>query len=84
MKKIKGRRRALALLVLALFAVLCMAVPALAEEGESFADTIANTSHYYNTFWALVPSLVAIILAIPPCLSESCLARSLLRTETLR
>ncbi len=64
MKKIKGRRRALALLVLALFAVLCMAVPALAEEGESFADTIANTSHYYNTFWALVPSLVAIILAL--------------------
>ena len=64
MKKIKGRRRALALLILALFAVLCMAVPALAEEGESFADTIANTSHYYNTFWALVPSLVAIILAL--------------------
>ena len=64
MKKIKGRRRALALLVLALFAVLCMAVPALAEEGESFADTVANTSHYYNTFWALVPSLVAIILAL--------------------
>ena len=64
MKKIKGRERILALLILALFAVLCMAVPALAEEGESFADTIANTSHYYNTFWALVPSLVAIILAL--------------------
>ena len=64
MKKIKGRGRILALLILALFAVLCMAVPALAEEGESFADTIANTSHYYNTFWALVPSLVAIILAL--------------------
>ena len=60
----KERRRALALLVLAVFAILCIAVPAMAEEGESFADTIANTSHYYNTFWALVPSLVAIILAL--------------------
>ena len=69
MKKIKGRRRALALLVLALFAVLCMAVPALAEEGESFADTIANTSR--KRF-------------IPLCLSESCSVRSLQRTETLR
>ena len=64
MRVMKERRRALALLVLAVFAILCIAVPAMAEEGESFADTIANTSHYYNTFWALVPSLVAIILAL--------------------
>ena len=64
MKKQRGGRRALALPVLALTAAWCMAVPVLAEEGESFADTIANTSHYYNTFWALVPSLVAIILAL--------------------
>ena len=64
MRVMKERRRAPALLVLAVFAILCIAVPAMAEEGESFADTIANTSHYYNTFWALVPSLVAIILAL--------------------
>ena len=64
MKTIRGRRRALVFPVLALLTALWMAFPAFAEEAESFADTVANTSHYYNTFWALVPSLVAIILAL--------------------
>ena len=50
MKTIRGRRRALVFPVLASLAALWMAFPAFAEEAESFADTVANTSHYYNTF----------------------------------
>ncbi len=61
MKRSNGKRRALALPVLTLLPVLCMAVPVWAEDA---GETIANTSRYYNTFWALVPSLIAIILAL--------------------
>ena len=57
-----SRKRRLGLILLfGLFAALCLAMPALAEDA---AEEIANNSHYYNTFWALVPSFVAIILAL--------------------
>ena len=57
-----SRKRRLGLILLfGIFAALCLAMPALAEDA---AEEIANNSHYYNTFWALVPSFVAIILAL--------------------
>ena len=55
------RRRLGLILLLGLMTALCLAMPALAEDA---AEEIANSSRYYNTFWALVPSFVAIILAL--------------------
>ena len=55
------RRRLGLVLLLGLMTALCLAMPALAEDA---AEEIANSSRYYNTFWALVPSFVAIILAL--------------------
>lgn len=56
------RKRRLALILFAgLLTALCLAMPAFAEDA---AEEIAASSKYYNTFWALVPSLVAIILAL--------------------
>ena len=46
---------------LTLFTVLCMALPAFAEDA---AEEIASTSPFYNTFWALIPSVIAIVLAL--------------------
>ncbi len=58
---LKRQAKAIRVLTLGCIIALCLAIPALAESVE---EEIANTSHYYNTFWALVPSLVAIILAL--------------------
>ena len=55
------RRRLGLVLLLGLMTALCLAMPALAEDA---AEEIANSSRYYNTFWALVPSFVAIIRAL--------------------
>ena len=55
------KRRLFLILLMGLFAALCLAMPVLAEDA---AEEIANSSPFYNTFWALVPSLVAIILAL--------------------
>ena len=60
MNQSKKRRLGL-ILLLGLMTALCLAMPALAEDA---AEEIANSSRYYNTFWALVPSFVAIILAL--------------------
>ena len=60
MNQSKKRRLGLVLL-LGLMTALCLAMPVLAEDA---AEEIANSSRYYNTFWALVPSFVAIILAL--------------------
>ncbi len=55
-------KKRLSLLALtALIAVVFLAMPVMAED---VAEEIAANSHYYNTFWALVPSLVAIALAL--------------------
>ncbi len=54
------KRLALAALT-GLIAVIMLAMPVLARDA---AEDIAASSHYYNTFWALVPSFVAIILAL--------------------
>ena len=40
---------------------LGMVMPVLAEDA---AEEIAATSHFYNTVWSLVPSLIAICLAL--------------------
>ncbi len=55
------KRRLFPILLLGLVAALCLAMPMFAED---VSEQIANSSHYYNTFWALVPSFVAIILAL--------------------
>ena len=44
-----------------LLAALFLAMPVMAED---VAEKIASSSHFYNTFWALIPSFVAIILAL--------------------
>lgn len=59
MKQLYKHRRALILLTG--LAAIMLVMPAMAEDA---AEKIAATSHYYNTFWALVPSFVAIILAL--------------------
>ena len=55
------KRRLFPILLLGLVAALCLAMPMFAED---VSEQIANSSRYYNTFWALVPSFVAIILAL--------------------
>ena len=60
MNQLKRRQLGL-ILLLGLVTTLCLAMPVLAEDA---AEEIANSSRYYNTFWALVPSFVAIILAL--------------------
>ncbi len=57
---VSGRRLAMVVLF-GIIAAVCLAMPALAED---VAEEIASTSRYYNTFLALVPSFVAIILAL--------------------
>ncbi len=52
-------------LALVLPAGLLLALaPAMNVLAEDAAQEIANSSHFYNTFWALIPSFVAIILAL--------------------
>ena len=55
------RKRLALILLTGLIAVVFLAMPAWAEDA---AEEIANTSKFYNTFWALIPSFVAIILAL--------------------
>ena len=58
----QSAKKRLALILFAgLLAALFLAMPALAEEA---AEGAAASSRYYNSFWALVPPLVAIILAL--------------------
>ena len=56
-----AKKRLALILFAGLLTTLFFAMPALAEDA---AEEIAASSHYYNTFWALVPSFVAIILAL--------------------
>ena len=52
-------------LALVLPAGLLLALaPAMNVLAEDAAQEIAKSSHFYNTFWALIPSFVAIILAL--------------------
>ncbi len=60
MNRLTKKRLFLALFA-GLLAVVFFTMPVLAEDA---AEEIAAHSHYYNTFWALVPSFVAIILAL--------------------
>ena len=57
----KKRSHLLSGLLLALMAMLC-AVPVLAEEAG--AEAAAVTNHFVNTAWALLPPLIAIVLAL--------------------
>ena len=61
MRFFSNKRRAAGVLFLTLFTFLCMALPVFAEDA---AEEIASTSPFYNTFWALVPSVIAIVLAL--------------------
>ena len=56
-----ARKRFGLILPAGLLTALFLAMPVWAEGA---AEEIASSSHYYNTFWALVPSFVAIILAL--------------------
>ncbi len=56
-----ARKRFGLILPAGLLTALFLAMPVWAEDA---AEEIASSSHYYNTFWALVPSFVAIILAL--------------------
>ena len=56
-----ARKRFGLILPAGLLTALFLAMPVWAQDA---AEEIASSSHYYNTFWALVPSFVAIILAL--------------------
>ncbi len=55
------KKKSALLLLTSLIAIVCLAMPVMAEDA---AEEIAANSLYYNTFWALVPSFVAIALAL--------------------
>jgi Na+/H+ antiporter NhaC len=55
------RKKAAVLPLAGLIMTFAMALPVLAEDA---AEEIAATSHFYNTFWALVPPIIAICLAL--------------------
>ena len=58
-----NRKRLLILLGLALLAAAVL-VPALAEEAAGDAATAEVAVPFINTFWALVPPIIAILLAL--------------------
>ena len=55
-------RRVIAILVCLLLAIAAVCIPCLAEEAEEGSEAAA--SPFVNTFWALVPPVIAIILAL--------------------
>lgn len=59
----KNRRRLLLIPALMLIAAAIL-VPALAEETAEASEDVAAANGFINTFWSLVPPIIAIILAL--------------------
>ena len=62
-KKMKNKR-VLIMLLCMLMAVAAVCIPCFAEEAAEGAEAAEAPSPFLNTFWALVPPIIAIILAL--------------------
>ena len=61
------KRSVIVLLVCMLLTIAAVCIPCFAEEGNELgeaAETAAAASPFVNTFWALVPPIIAIVLAL--------------------
>ena len=59
----KNKRRLFLIPALLLIAAAIL-VPAIAEEAAEGSEEVAAANGFINTFWALVPPIVAIVLAL--------------------
>ncbi|MBP5727339.1 MAG: Na+/H+ antiporter NhaC family protein [Clostridia bacterium] len=57
------KKHVIVILICMLMAIAAICIPCFAEEAEE-AETAVAASPFVNTFWALVPPIVAIILAL--------------------
>ena len=58
------KRRVIVILLCMLMAIAAVCIPCLAEEAVDGAEEAAALSPFQNSFWALVPPIIAIILAL--------------------
>ena len=58
------KRRVIVILLCMLMAIAAVCIPCLAEEAADGAEEAAALSPFQNSFWALVPPIIAIILAL--------------------
>ena len=59
-----NRKRLVTILCCLLFLMLAAFIPAIAEEAGDGAEAAEAASPFLNSFWALVPPIIAIILAL--------------------
>ncbi len=58
------KRHVIVILLCMLMAIAAVCIPCLAEEAAEGAEEAAALSPFQNSFWALVPPIIAIILAL--------------------
>ena len=58
------KRKVIIMLLCMLLAIAAVCIPCLAEEAQESAEAAEAVSPFLNSFWALVPPIIAILLAL--------------------